>query len=109
MPLKASPPDRPRGGAVARIVVHLELTVDLEGPPAGEDLDGQLIELGDEVVALGREDLQTAGAGGPVLLAGVFALDLPGHVEPLELDDRDLVDEAAEVSAMAHPAPRTVG
>jgi hypothetical protein len=79
----------------AGVVVHLELAVDFEAAGAGEDVVPELVEAGDEVVAL----LGKQGKAVAVTLAMAMGSFGAGHlfagVEELEGQDGEPVDHEA--------------
>src|SRR5687768_13219064 len=85
-----------RAAPVLRIVVHLELTIDLRDDAAGGYVGREPGELLRQVVALFAHDLETRFAAFAKVGSDVVAGRLLSHVIDLQLDDRDLIDERAD-------------
>jgi hypothetical protein len=77
------------------VVVHLELAVDFEAARAGEDVGPELVEAGDEVVALFGEKSETLAVAFIVAFRRIGASDFFLSVEDFEGEDGEAVDHEA--------------
>lgn len=78
-----------------RVVVHLELAIDLVMCHPGGAISQQLLQAGGQIGALLGEADQLGFARGDVLGRGVAAAGLLAHVEDLQRQDGHAVDHAA--------------
>lgn len=83
------------GRVKGRVVVHLELAVDFEAAAAGHDVGPELIQAGDEVLALLGEEGESLAIAIRVARRGVASVDLFLGMEDLEGKDRETVDDEA--------------
>src|SRR5437763_12802502 len=81
---------------VLRIVVHLELAVDLRNEARARHVSDEGRDLRRQIVPLLAHDDQLPFAADTELVRHVATIPLLAHVIDLELDDRNLVDEGAE-------------
>ena len=98
----------------ARVVVHLELAVDLEVRAAGAAVGQQRVEAGGQIGALLVQPLELGRARAAMRLVDVAPLGLGAHRVHLQRHDRQPVDHAAgslavQPRAGAHRRHRRVG
>src|SRR6185312_293302 len=75
-----------------RIVVHLQLPVNLETPRSGEDLFPEPVEAGDEVVTLFRQQPEAFAIALFMSCRSTRTADLLAGVVELQREDREAVD-----------------
>ena len=83
------------GGVEVGVVVHLELAVDFEAAAPGQDVVPELVEAGDQVVALLAEKGQALAVAVCVAGRGIWAVNFFLGMEEPEREDGETVDDKA--------------